>query len=155
MAMTDSCKSFSPEKAWQKLNCGAADIVLIITDCEEGAALAAYAAQHKPGSDGTEKTRNDLIFCSTDAELLREAEQAGCCAATPDVLNEERERLMPEGPTRAAFFCKAFDASAFTSLVNYVAKGSTIIVRSEDPIPPQLSLSTSRLHYDQLTIIGC
>ncbi|MGM9998533.1 MAG: hypothetical protein ACI38Q_03935 [Candidatus Bruticola sp.] len=133
-------------EAWSKLNPSSQDTVFIASDNEEGLTFCRHAYE------------SQLIgqtFYADNSKLRRqqaETQFPGLTSGPIDELLKAKKNLTDDyGFTKGLVTAQqlTFAAQAAEAL----AKGSVLMLRSSDPCPPVLSFSTSRLHYDQLTII--
>ena len=101
---------------------------------------------------------NNGIIVYVDDDLTRRQKAINCCA---DLKVGTLEQLydLKASFTEGYGFTKAVVVSdclstCITQVVDVLAKGSVLMLRSQDQTPPVLDFSTSRLHYDQLTLMA-
>lgn len=137
------------EKTWYKLNCTPHDALLIVADTDEGPDFCHLAAQYI--------INNGLIVYVDDKASRRQkvAESgADIKVATLEQLEELKTTLTEGYGFTKAIIISNHLATCIRQVVDSLAKGSVLMLRSQDPEPPTLNFSTSRLHYDQMTIVA-
>lgn len=140
----------SIEDAWHKLNCAQNEALIIVADTNEGPEFCHLAAQVVDTNNG--------IIVYVDDDLTRRQKAINRCA---DLKVGTLEQLydLKASFTEGYGFTKAVVVSdclstCITQVVDVLAKGSVLMLRSQDQTPPVLDFSTSRLHYDQLTLMA-
>ena len=136
------------EETWYKLNCTPHDALLIVADTDEGPDFCHLAAQHiKEGV---------IVYIDNKASRRQKVAEsrADINIATLEQLNALKVALTEGyGFTKAIIISNNLTA-CITQVIDNLAKGSVLMLRSQDPEPPTLNFSTSRLHYDQMTIVA-
>ena len=136
------------KETWYKLNCTPQDALLIVADTDEGPEFCHLAAQHI----------NKGVIVYVDNKASRRQKAISYCTDLK-VGNLEQLHELKAAFTEGYGFTKAVIVSdhlstCVTQVIDVLAKGSVLMLRSQDPEPPTLNFSTSRLHYDQMTIIA-
>jgi D-arabinose 1-dehydrogenase-like Zn-dependent alcohol dehydrogenase len=132
------------ERSWSKLKAEPTDSLLILSDNGQG---RIWLEQARKAGLAT------IVYIDNDAERCRKTAQALSLAYFGG--EESMEALASEashgyGLTKAIVAQDKLDS--VDKVIGVLAKGSTLMLDSADPNPPDLDLSTTRLHYDQLTI---
>lgn len=140
----------SVEDAWYKLNCAQDEALIIVANTDEGPEFCHLAAQVVDTNRG--------VIAYVDNNLARRQKAISCCADLKVGTLEQLQDLK-DAFTEGYGFTKAIIISnclstCVTQVVDILAKGSVLMLRSQDQEPPVLNFSTSRLHYDQMTLIS-
>ncbi|MGM9992879.1 MAG: hypothetical protein ACI376_08585 [Candidatus Bruticola sp.] len=142
------CKSqLTSSEAWRKLNPSSQDMLFIASDNEEGLTFCRYAYEHN--------LIKQTFYADNSDQRRRQANAQfpGLTSGPISQLKEAKGKLT-EGYGFTKGLVTAHQLNFVDQAAASLAKGSVLMLRSSDPQPPILSFSTSRLHYDQLTIMG-
>lgn len=136
------------KEAWHKLNLAPNDAILIVADTDEGPEFCHMVNQNI--------TENLIVYADNN---LSRRQKATYCRAEVKTGTLAQLAEFKATFTEGYGFTKAIIvsdnlASCILPVIDTLAKGSTLVICSQDPEPPMLDFSTGRLHYDQLTIIS-
>ena len=136
------------KETWYKLNCTPHDTLLIVADTDEGPDFCHLAAQHI--NEGV------IVYVDNKASRRQKAAESrsDITIATLEQLKDLKVDLTEGYGFTKAIIISNHLAACITQVVDSLAKGSVLMLRSQDPEPPTLNFSTSRLHYDQMTIVA-
>ena len=138
------------EEAWHKLNCSPQEALLIVADTDEGPEFCHLATQVVAAGEG--------LVVYIDDNFSRRQKAANLAADIKTATLEQLKELKAAftegyGFTKAIVISNRL-ATCITQVIDSLAKGSVLMLRSQDPQPPILDFSTNRLHYDQMTIVA-
>ena len=138
------------EQIWHKLLCTPDDTILIAASTEEGPNFCHLASQTVAAGHGLVVYIDDNLSRRQKAAAYSTKIKTGTIAQLVELKTIFTDNY---GFTKAVIVSN--NLSEYTELViDNLAKGSVLMLHSQDPEPPVLNFSTGRLHYDQMTIIS-
>ena len=140
----------SIEQAWSKLLVDSNDAILIAADTEEGPQWCHLAAQVVTVGNGIVVYIDNNLFRRQQAAEFSTKIKTG----TIDRLNDFKAAFTDNYGFTKALIISDHLSEYIEPVIDNLAKGSVLMLRSQDPEPPVLNFSTGRLHYDQMTIIS-